>query len=312
MELSSLEKRIMEDIRDHGIWAGETAMAKRLNISRETLSYKLDKLEQERVITGFNLRINPMKLGFREIAYVFFKLKKQVNVDKVYSYILAHNHVQSAILATGEYDFVSKVLFHDSRDLHSFMVDVQNRLKNYVEDMHVTIATQVYKLHSICLSAGDAEYFRPCEKDMELLSILFDNPRASIKEVAKQARMHRNTVSRRLNQLYGRRVILKLAAKVNKEYYNQLGMGFWAIVQFDAETGFVDELAGKLSEMKEVHELYAVTGPHDLIAIIRVDDARSYSNFGKQIFGMPHMGRMLTSVVFQSEEKPLSPRQLTS
>jgi DNA-binding Lrp family transcriptional regulator len=43
-----------------------------------------------------------------------------------------------------------------------------------------------------------------------------------------------------------------------------------AIVLIDAEPQRISELAEDLARLEGVHEVYSVTGPHDLVAIVRV------------------------------------------
>ena len=160
MDLSDLDLRIIEEIRNRGVWAGETALARRLRVSRETLAYKLDRMRRGGVITGYALRLNPYKFGFREIAYVYFSMKQRAKISELCARLRKVCHLQSLMLITGDYDFAAKVLFHDSKELHKFMIGASRELKDIADVINPTIVTRACRKRIPARNSGRRRMFR--------------------------------------------------------------------------------------------------------------------------------------------------------
>jgi len=113
------------------------------------------------------------------------------------------------------------------------------------------------------------------EKDKQLLSILQEKGRATLKELSRLTGMRETTIFARIKRLEREGIIKEYRAILDPK---ALGKGTTAfiLIKYDPSFGFTQrEVAEKISKLPEIQEVYIIAGDWDMIAKIREKDVES-------------------------------------
>jgi DNA-binding Lrp family transcriptional regulator len=131
--LDDVDRGIVDALRADGRLSMR-ALAERLHISRAGVYSRVERLERDRVITGYSATVDPLRYGRALSAYVNLKVAQQ-SWKSLRKRVLAVDDVEHAALVSGEYDIV---LLVRTRDIESLRDLVLTRL----QDMPEVLATQ--------------------------------------------------------------------------------------------------------------------------------------------------------------------------
>lgn len=95
-------------------------LAKQLNISEATVHSRVSKLEDNGVIRGFTVMVDPEKLGYKLTALVLIKTDPK-KTQHVFSRLAEMDEVVELYDVTGDYYGVAKVLARDHHELGRFL-----------------------------------------------------------------------------------------------------------------------------------------------------------------------------------------------
>ena len=130
------------------------------------------------------------------------------------------------------------------------------------------------------------------EKDRAIISVLRKNARETTKDISKAIKLPRTTVSERIKKMIERGIIKKFTVTLD---YEKIGLPITAfiLVSFLPNPEISQrELAKRISKMKNVYEVYIISGEWDLLLKVRgknmeevgsliVDNIRAIKGVGK-------------------------------
>ena len=141
MALSEVDVGILEMLQEDGR-ASFSAIARELGIAESTVRYRVEKLKENGVITGFQAHLNPRKvgLGITAIALIKVNATEIVEASKTLATFDESHHL---FRTTGSYDLVSVVHARDIVHLN----DLIERIKMIpgVKEASVEVATHLVK-----------------------------------------------------------------------------------------------------------------------------------------------------------------------
>jgi DNA-binding Lrp family transcriptional regulator len=120
VELDDLDRRIVEALRADGR-VSMRALAERLHVSRANTYTRVQRLERERVITGYGARIDPALSGFGVAAYVYLKVD-QHSWQQLRRTVLELAEVEHGALVSGDHDIVLLVRTRDTAALRDLVL----------------------------------------------------------------------------------------------------------------------------------------------------------------------------------------------
>jgi DNA-binding Lrp family transcriptional regulator len=118
--LDDTDRRIVEALRADGRLSMR-ALAAQLHISRANVYARVERLERERVITGYAATVDPRQLGQTLSAYVYLKIAQQ-SWKTVRRTVLNIPEVDHAALVAGEHDMVLLVRTTDAAALRDLVL----------------------------------------------------------------------------------------------------------------------------------------------------------------------------------------------
>lgn len=177
MELDEVDKEIIFHLLRNGR-ISQSELAKLLKITQASLSYRMKRLEEEKIIKGYKLLVNPNFYGMY-FAYIAFKN----NVDVTYPWIF--------------------VKFNCLEELNVYGVEAKDR--SQLDERITSLTKNLGEPEMLYLPEQKPYDIRPTE--LKLLVALNKNPRASPGELAMSAGVGARYAATKLNSLLEKRVI---------------------------------------------------------------------------------------------------------
>jgi Lrp/AsnC family transcriptional regulator for asnA, asnC and gidA len=141
----------------------------------------------------------------------------------------------------------------------------------------------------------------PDELDLKIISHLQENGRIPVAELAKRLNQPENTVRYRIERLLKNGVIRRFTALVDPR---ALGLNVSAAGMFKVDPKKLDQLLEKLTSMKDVTNVYQLSGEWDLIAVIFAKDIQDLHERIEELRraeGVKEMNVMITTRIIKSE-----------
>lgn len=113
--LSILQKDARIPIKD---------IAKEVFLSSPAVSSRIEKLEKEGIITGYQAKVDLIKMGYFVTAYIDLAMQPSLK-PKFYKFIEAVPNVLECSCVTGEYSMHMKTAFHTTVELDRFVTNLQ-------------------------------------------------------------------------------------------------------------------------------------------------------------------------------------------
>jgi len=112
------------------------------------------------------------------------------------------------------------------------------------------------------------------EKDEKIISILKENSRHSVRNIAKKTGIRPSTVHQRIQKLIREKVIEKFTVKLNNK---AIGENFIAFLLIKGTTS--DYINNKFLNNKNVKEVFGVTGEYDVLVKLKFENVEKFNDF---------------------------------
>lgn len=133
--------------------------------------------------------------------------------------------------------------------------------------------------------------------DTELINVLLDDGRASLRGIAEELDVSVTTVSNHLDTLHDTGVVTGYTPTLD---YDALGYDVTAVVQLKVEGTALPEVTARLQEQPQMISVYEVTGEHDIIAIGKYPDTDEMNQQIKTLLSDANINESNTSVVLNA------------
>ncbi len=134
--------------------------------------------------------------------------------------------------------------------------------------------------------------------DQQLLSVLRENARASIAEIARQLKLSRTTVQSRIERLERQGVIRGYTVRVHDQAEQGHIRAHIMITVLPKQMAAVVEA---LRAMPELRVLHSVSGPFDLVAMGMVPSVEEMDELTDRIGAIDGVGRTTSSIILSAK-----------
>ena len=305
VQLSQIDRKILRFLLLNGAHFSEYDMAKRLRLSQTTINYKLKRLKEKGVIRGYKYLLNPAKIGYKYMAWVFLETREHSVKEgsDTKNKLLQHPNVFAVWDMSGDYDILAKVLYDKPGELNGLLIWIGDHLKEDVYKTSTSFVTQSYKIHQVPVQ--DGEKVKLSKTDLKIIEYKQKNPLATIREVSEALKIHRNTVSSKWRRFWADNVLLKKGVIIHPDYLKDLGVNFKVVVLINSIIGERDTVVEEIQNLDEIHELTAISTHHDLLAVVKTGGIDSCFDLIRKIYKTDRVHRTKTLLVFSSVEKDL-------
>ena len=111
-------------------------IAKKTLLRRDSVAYRLKKLQQEEVIIGFVPAINPPSLGLPNISILLLRLRSTTEEEKkeFLKKLVANKYISYISSLIGRFDFYAALIYKDTNHLNEIIKLIRSYVPNLVED----------------------------------------------------------------------------------------------------------------------------------------------------------------------------------
>tara|TARA_Y100000310_G_C20682023_1_gene816548 strand:+ start:748 stop:1767 length:1020 start_codon:yes stop_codon:yes gene_type:complete len=236
--LDQLDSKILSEL-DKNCRISNAQLAKRVQRSREVVSYRLNKLETEGIIKEYITSINPNKFGY----YMYKVYLKLENIpkerEKFFSALKENQDIYWMGISDGVFDCVFAILAKDSVEYYEMINKILSNWKHLIisKVLGTMVDTRQYnkkfftkaKTNTV-IFGGETENIKIDNLDKKILNILANNARIHITKLAKEVDSTIDIVRNRMKKLEKEKIILQYRVAVD---FNKLGLEFFkAIIYF--------------------------------------------------------------------------------
>src|SRR3989339_1608785 len=121
-------------------------IAKKVNLSKEVVKYRIDRLLEKGVILRFNTIINYFKLGYSKYKlYLRFTNIDKNKLEEIGKYFNSHKNTEWVVLTTGRWDLITSFIVHNVNEFDDEIQFFLNQFSVFIQEKAVT--TTLYLVH---------------------------------------------------------------------------------------------------------------------------------------------------------------------
>ncbi|MBT3866021.1 AsnC family transcriptional regulator [Candidatus Woesearchaeota archaeon] len=290
MEIDNIDRKILYALHENAR-ASISSLAKKSNLTRETVRYRINKLQDAGIIKGTIAKIN-MSFFCEGVGTVLFKLTRsdEKKFKEIIEFLKNHNSINWIAELCGSADIVITLLYKNTKDLAEKISEIVEYMGNNLKDHKLSLYVTEYKfdrkdiiIHNVkqaCIrpniSFGEKKKLKIKldDIDIKIISTLAENCRIKNKEIAKTLSVSEDVVRLRIKRLekfqviFGYTAVLDLNKFGLESYYinlkiDKMNKEMISKIRFFAQdnpyVGYCTRIAG---EYNLVISLYAKSREH--------------------------------------------------
>jgi len=137
------------------------------------------------------------------------------------------------------------------------------------------------------------------KKDHEILSLLKQNSRLSVRDIAKKTSIRPSTVHQRIQKLIKNKIIEKFTLKLNN---NAVGEDFITFLFMNSPQDLPDLFFAN----HHIKEAFGVTGEYDILLKLKFKDISEFNDFIISLRKNKSITKMITTVVTKNIKEELN------
>ncbi len=122
-KIDEVDKKLIELLQDNARTPLKI-LASKVFLSAPAVSSRIEKLEKNGIINGYNICVDSQKLGYNINAFVGLELPAS-RKEEFYNFIRSCPSVLECNCVTGVYSMLLKVVFHTTQELDEFVDELQ-------------------------------------------------------------------------------------------------------------------------------------------------------------------------------------------
>lgn len=128
----------------------------------------------------------------------------------------------------------------------------------------------------------------------KILSLLQEDGRQSVREIAEKLGVSATTVAKRLEQLEEEQILRGVSADID---YEQFGYSYLAITRFKIQGDEFSNVMELLDQFPQLTDIYEITGDYDILAIGHYRDRKDMNMVVKRLQEYKGVSESNTSMV---------------
>ncbi|MEK6949798.1 MAG: Lrp/AsnC family transcriptional regulator [Nanoarchaeota archaeon] len=227
-KIDTYDKKLLYEL-DKNSAIGLPELAKKLKRSKQFILYRMKKIEEANIITGYNAIIDMSKLGFFTFR-VYFKFQKTTAEEgkKFVDYVRKRlNQVWTITSMHGKWDYALFLGVRNISEFHTIWDGIMLEYKPNIKAYNVAVYAPVYNFNrtffidapeeSVVRVYGAGEKENIDELDWKIIETYSNNVRQSSLEMAKKLHVSADTVRARIKKLEQRKIITGYKIGLNLE-----------------------------------------------------------------------------------------------
>jgi Lrp/AsnC family transcriptional regulator, leucine-responsive regulatory protein len=238
VKLNKRDKKLLK-ILDLDARQSNIQIAKKIKISKNVVNYNIKRLEDEKLIKGYNTIVDASKLGYYFFHVYIDFYERDINIDdELIDYLIKIKESTLVARLVGNWDVLAG--FH-VKDIHSFRevwFKVLGKFRKHIKDYHVSLVTEEILFRRAYLidekkdlmekywTLGKSSPEVINDLDWEILNMLVYNARTPITDIALKTKMSSMAIIYRIKQLVKKNIIVGYRASVD---FTKLGYEYYRV-----------------------------------------------------------------------------------
>lgn len=211
-------------------------IAKKVGLSSEVVNYRIKRLEDEGIITRYQVVVDLSRLGIIEFKILLsFQHLKSDEIQKIVDQIKKDKRALWIASCKGDWDFIVSGEVHSISEIDDFKNEILELFEGYIDKKALSICTEADVLNRDYL-IGQKSMNRARvivsnnlskdidELDLKIIKELGENARKSIIDIAETLKTTPRIIDYRIRDMIKRKIIIGFRIAMD---YNKLGIKFY-------------------------------------------------------------------------------------
>ncbi|MFC1682132.1 Lrp/AsnC family transcriptional regulator [Nanoarchaeota archaeon] len=237
LKLDLKDKRILYEL-DKNCRQSCSEISRKVQLSQEAVNYRIKKLEEQKIITNYQLIVNLSKLGLIQFKVLLsFQHINSEKLNKIIEELNKKPEVKWVVSCKGNWDLLISLETDSLNEINNLKNKIINSFGNLINKKAISIgvSAEVYDRNFFLnkkegnverIIINEEKKVKLDEIDLEIIIKLSKNARKSVVDIASELKTSARIVNYRIKQLQKRKVINGFRISIN---YEKLGMQFYKL-----------------------------------------------------------------------------------
>ncbi|MEK6857297.1 MAG: Lrp/AsnC family transcriptional regulator [Nanoarchaeota archaeon] len=298
MKLDLIDKKLLSYVYHH-FREPYTKIAKKCNISRDQVEYRIKKYNSSGLVKGYLTMFNYKSLGYNQLGFIFLKLKSPEMKEEVMLEIRKVSTIITIGSIMPSYDLFTTIVSKNNEDFNEVFYDLIDRIKTKInsQEYFIITSTHLYPLKifgvkekSTYSLISESKEVSLSNKEVSILKALEKGSNSKIIDLARESKISSELAIYIIKKLKSSNILLGSRIQFNM---SKLGYSFTVIrinvdnlnketqsrmIYFAKEHKNIDSITFGISEFNCIIQILH-QNQEELTKTIR----DIYSQFGKNI-----------------------------
>ncbi len=230
--LDKIDQRILFEL-DRNSRIPETKLAKIVGRSKESVRYRIRKLQEDGIIHGFTIWIDPTKLGYSSAKIYLTLANKPEEKQKFIDYIKKDKRLFWLGIAEGAWNAGLTFFVKSNQEFFELKNELFSRFKDLILESHTATLVNVNIHDKTFLHQSETKWqilFDRLEEyqlekiEKNIIQELFLDARINIVEIARRHHSTVDIIRNRMKKLEEKKIIFRYTLRLD---FNKLGYEFY-------------------------------------------------------------------------------------
>lgn len=226
-QLDLLSRKILNEI-EMNARIPHSQLAKKLKTSKQVIKYRIEKLEEQKIIQGYFAIVDLLKLGYSaHVIYLKLQEISSTQQETWHKKIDKHPAVMSTGKNAGEWDLTIVIKSRNNAELDKIFKEItegkEDKIKKkiittQIESTYLTETIFYDKQGPEAITDGKPALRIKLDKtDEKLLELLAKDGRATLVDLSEKLKLTPNAIKQRIKNLEKNKIIVGWKTKINYE-----------------------------------------------------------------------------------------------
>lgn len=214
--------------------ASYNQIAKNINKSKSFVQYRIENMIKKEIILDYIMVVDSSKLGFQTYDIFLQIFSNNDDEKELIDYLLSKKEINCIQKTIGKFQLYISIFAKNLNELENFFLKILNEFKNTISSYKILSIYRAYSpAHNYLFNNSfkslnhnkeflSSEKINLDNKDIKLLNLLENNPRASFNELASKLGSSLDNIRKRYNSLLKKEVILNIRPSIDANKLNYL------------------------------------------------------------------------------------------
>lgn len=289
-------------------------LSKKTKLSKEVIHYRLKNLEKDGIIEDYYAVVNTYKMG-KTFYRVYMKtINMTTEIEKRFiEFLKNHPKVTWIVEVDGDLDFLYVVWANNIIEFENVYKEVNNKFGKYIQEKFFSVMTNIYYLkykylvgredNTFKLTGGKLEYPKLDDFDLKLISLLSNQGRLPLIEIANKLNSNPKLIKARMKRLEKLGIVTCYNVKINHKLLGYTQRKVMLNLN-DNSTETLKELIQFITYHKSTIYITIAIGQYDIEFEMMESSHQDFHNLLKEMKNkFPGIIKSYFTVIFYNEPK---------